>query len=115
MLPEGFVLRMKKLLVAEFDAFAASYDRPRNVGLRRNPQKGAQLALPEFGLTPVPWCADGFYYDAAARPGLSPLHEAGCYYLQEPSAMAPAELLDVQPGMRVLDLCAAPGLSLIHI
>lgn len=109
MLPEGFVLRMKKLLVAEFDAFAASYDRPRNVGLRRNPQKGAQLALPEFGLTPVPWCADGFYYDAAARPGLSPLHEAGCYYLQEPSAMAPAELLDVQPGMRVLDLCAAPG------
>ena len=100
---------MKKLLVAEFDAFAASYDRPRNVGLRRNPQKGAQLALPEFGLTPVPWCADGFYYDAAARPGLSPLHEAGCYYLQEPSAMAPAELLDVQPGMRVLDLCAAPG------
>ena len=56
MLPEGFVLRMKKLLVAEFDAFAASYDRPRNVGLRRNPQKGAQLALPEFGLTPVPWC-----------------------------------------------------------
>ena len=100
---------MKKLLVAEFDAFAASYDRPRNVGLRRNPQKGAQLALPEFGLTPVPWCADGFYYDAAARPGLSPLHEAGCYYLQEPSAMAPAELLDVQPGMHVLDLCAAPG------
>ena len=109
MLPEGFVLRMKKLLVAEFDAFAASYDRPRNVGLRRNPQKGAQLALPEFGLTPVPWCADGFYYDAAARPGLSPLHEAGCYYLQEPSAMAPVELLDVRPGMRVLDLCAAPG------
>ena len=109
LLPEGFVLRMKKLLVAEFDAFAASYDRPRNVGLRRNPQKGAQLALPEFGLTPVPWCADGFYYDAAARPGLSPLHEAGCYYLQEPSAMAPAELLDVRPGMRVLDLCAAPG------
>ena len=109
MLLEGFVLRMKKLLVAEFDAFAASYDRPRNVGLRRNPQKGAQLVLPEFGLTPVPWCADGFYYDAAARPGLSPLHEAGCYYLQEPSAMAPAELLDVEPGMRVLDLCAAPG------
>ena len=76
MLPEGFVLRMKKLLVAEFDAFAASYDRLRNVGLRRNPQKGAQLALPEFGLTPVPWCADGFYYDAAARPGLRRLQRA---------------------------------------
>ena len=109
MLPEGFIVRMKALLGAEADAFFASYDRERNVGLRRNPQKGAPLPLSEFGLGAVPWCADGFYYDAATRPGLSPLHEAGCYYLQEPSAMAPAELLDVQPGMRVLDLCAAPG------
>ena len=30
-------------------------------------------------------------------------------YAQEPSASAPAALLDVQPGMRVADLCAAPG------
>ena len=109
MLPEGFLHRMEQLLGAEFPAFLAAYDTPRNVGLRRNPAKGAQPALPEFGLTPVPWCETGYYYDPAERPGLSPLHEAGCYYLQEPSAMAPAELLDVRPGMRVLDLCAAPG------
>ena len=109
LLPEGFLLRMQRLLGAEFEEFLAAYDRPRNVGLRRAPEKGAQLPLPEFGLTPVPWCPSGFYYDAASRPGRSPLHEAGCYYLQEPSAMAPAELLDVQPGQRVLDLCAAPG------
>ena len=109
LLPEGFLNRMKPLLGAEFDTFCASYDRPRNAGLRRNPLAAAQPPLPEFGLSPVPWCAEGFYYDPATRPGLSPLHAAGAYYLQEPSAMAPVELLDPQPGERVLDLCAAPG------
>ncbi|MBR4192975.1 MAG: RsmB/NOP family class I SAM-dependent RNA methyltransferase [Oscillospiraceae bacterium] len=62
-----------------------------------------------FNLSPVPWCPTGFYYDPATRPGLHPCHAAGAYYLQEPSAMAPGELLDPRPGERVLDLCAAPG------
>lgn len=110
MLPEAFLARMERLLGPEFPAFLQSYDRPRNVGLRLNPLKTETPPdLHAFGLTPVPWEPHGFYYDPATRPGLSPLHEAGLYYLQEPSAMAPAGLLDVQPGMRVLDLCAAPG------
>lgn len=41
--------------------------------------------------------------------GKHPYHLAGLYYLQDPSAMAAAELLDPQPGERVLDLAAAPG------
>ena len=65
--------------------------------------------LSTFNLTPVPWEPTGFYYDPETRPGLHPWHAAGAYYLQEPSAMAPAALLDPQPGERVLDLCAAPG------
>ena len=110
MLPKAFLARMEKLLGPEFPAFLASYDRPRNVGLRVNPLKtDAVPDLGTFGLEPVPWEPRGYYYDLAARPGLSPYHEAGLYYLQEPSAMAPAGLLDVRPGMRVLDLCAAPG------
>ena len=110
MFPELFEARMKALLGAEYEAFLASYDRPRNVGLRVNPLKTEQIPdLSRFGLAPVPWAAHGYYYDSATRPGLSAYHEAGLYYLQEPSAMAPAGLLDVQPGMKVLDLCAAPG------
>ena len=110
MLPELFEKRMKDLLGAEFADFLASYDRPRNVGLRLNPLKTeTPPALTRFGLTPVPWAENGFCYDPATRPGLSPYHEAGLYYMQEPSAMAPAGLLDVRPGMKVLDLCAAPG------
>ena len=107
MLPVEFELKMRRLLGAEFDAFLAACDRPRAVGLRRNPAK-PDVALP-FSLAPVPWEKNGFYYDPAERPGLHPWHDAGLYYLQEPSAMAPAVLLDSQPGDRVLDLCAAPG------
>jgi len=110
MLPELFETRMKSLLGGEYAEFFAAYDRPRNVGLRLNPLKTKTFPdLSRFGLQPVPWAAYGHSYDPATRPGLHPWHEAGLYYLQEPSAMAPAGLLDVQPGMKVLDLCAAPG------
>ena len=108
MFPNGFPEKMRRLLGDEYEAFLASYDSSRNVGLRRNPLRG-EVQLPDFGLTSVPWCQSGYYYDPATRPGLHPYHEAGAYYLQEPSAMAPAELLDPRPGERVLDLCAAPG------
>ena len=110
MLPALFEDRMRALLKDEFSEFLASYDLPRNVGLRLNPLKtDCPPALSAFGLTPVPWEPNGYYYNKETRPGLSAFHEAGLYYLQEPSAMAPAGLLDVQPGMKVLDLCAAPG------
>ena len=108
MLPELFCEKMKALLGPEYEAFLAALDRPRAVGLRRNPLKKCP-SLQAFHLTPVPWCPTGFYYDPATRPGLHPYHAAGAYYLQEPSAMAPVELLDPQPGELVLDLCAAPG------
>ena len=41
--------------------------------------------------------------------GKSIYHALGCFYLQEPSAMIPAYLLNAKPGDIVLDLCAAPG------
>ncbi|MFQ8840168.1 MAG: hypothetical protein ACLR8P_03550 [Clostridium fessum] len=43
------------------------------------------------------------------RPGRHPYHDAGVYYIQEPSAMIAASLLNPQPGEMILDLCAAPG------
>ena len=110
MIPEQFTRRMQHLLGQQYPDFAASFTRPRRAGLRLNPLKtDTSPALEAFSLRPVPWAKHGFFYDPDTRPGLDPFHEAGLYYLQEPSAMAPAELLDVKPGMRVLDLCAAPG------
>ncbi|WP_270170174.1 RsmB/NOP family class I SAM-dependent RNA methyltransferase [Paenibacillus sp. SYP-B4298] len=113
-LPAGFASKMKGLLAAEFDDFMASYDAKRWYGLRVNrlkltPQAYAALAPEGLQLSPIPWVEEGFYYEETARPGKHPHYHAGLYYIQEPSAMVPAELLDVQPGHRVLDLCAAPG------
>ncbi len=65
--------------------------------------------LANLHLRPIPWATYGFYYPEEERPGKSPLHEAGLYYLQEPSAMAVATLAAPRPGEKVLDLCAAPG------
>ena len=108
MLPEAFLVRVKAQLGAEYDEFLKSLERPRAVALRFNPLKGDMPILPFVGKN-VPWEPLGRYYDPDSRPGLHVYHEAGVYYLQEASAMAPVALLDPQPGERVCDLCAAPG------
>ena len=108
MLPEEFLARMRAQLGGEYEEYLRSLQRPRAVALRFNPLKGEAPNLP-FVREPVPWEPQGFYYDPQARPGLHVYHEAGVYYLQEASAMAPAALLDPQPGELICDLCAAPG------
>jgi len=108
MLPVDFLSRIQQQLGQEYPAFLDSLDRPRAVALRFNPLKGKIPTLPFVGEA-VPWEPMGYYYDPSARPGLHPYHEAGVYYLQEASAMAPVALLNPQPGERICDLCAAPG------
>lgn len=113
-LPEEFLVRMKHMLGKEYEAFVSSYEKERAQGLRFHGGKGRTEQLYEqykeaFGLRQIPWCKEGFYYQKEARPGKNPLHEAGLYYIQEPSAMGAVPLLDPQPGERMLDLCAAPG------
>jgi len=108
MLPQEFLSRMKLQLGEEYPRFLESLERPRAVALRYNPLKGPSPELP-FQREPVPWEPMGYYYDPESRPGLHPYHEAGVYYLQEASAMAPVALLDPRPGERICDLCAAPG------
>ncbi|MGO4276934.1 rRNA cytosine-C5-methyltransferase, partial [Paenibacillus sp. TAF58] len=112
-LPALFREKMIDLLGEnEFEQFLESYDQPRTFGLRVNSvkvDKADFLSKSPFVLSAVPWAAEGFYYEEGERPGKHPYYHAGLYYIQEPSAMAPVELLQVRPGERVLDLCAAPG------
>lgn len=112
MLPLEFEQRMKQMLGEEYAAFEASYEKEKYQALRLNPlkvNKESFLEKTTFTLTQVPWEKNGFYYTAQDIPGKHPYHEAGVYYIQEPSAMAPVPFLEVKPGDRVLDLCAAPG------
>ena len=78
--------------------------------LRLNKKRpGASEAAKAFLDSPVPWCDGGRYIKNGTRPGLSPLHRMGAYYIQEASAMAPASVLNVQKDEVALDMCAAPG------
>ena len=133
-LPEEFCARMRHFLGDEAEELFSAFDRERFRALRMNPLKktGNESAWPET-LRKVPWAEDGRYF-AEDGQGRHPYHAAGAYYIQEPSAMAPAELLagagktlsgsenldrekktesagEDSPlaGLRVLDLCAAPG------
>lgn len=65
--------------------------------------------MSHLNLIPVDWTEKGFYYEDTERPARHPFYYAGLYYLQEPSAMAPAAVLPVESGDKVLDVCAAPG------
>jgi 16S rRNA C967 or C1407 C5-methylase (RsmB/RsmF family)/NOL1/NOP2/fmu family ribosome biogenesis protein len=111
-LPEAFVARMRELLGPEAAAFLGSYRRPAQRAVRANPLKLDPAALPGLlGIDPdpVPWCPEAFFLPEGARVGSTLAHAAGLCYVQEPSALAVSEALDVRPGQRVLDLAAAPG------
>lgn len=117
-LPEEFLHRMQDLLKGEFDDFVAIYKQTPPTGLRVNalkiePEKFEEIS--PWQLSPVPWSPSGFLLHGDERPGKHPYHAAGLYYLQEPSAMAVAELMKPKPGERILDLAAAPGGKATHL
>ncbi|WP_455715569.1 RsmF rRNA methyltransferase first C-terminal domain-containing protein [Anaerosporobacter sp.] len=111
-LPKKFEDRMKELLGEEFEAFKNSYEDKYKTGLRVNRLKlrGEDFeAISPCEITPIPWTTNGYYYDGKNQPAKHPYYHAGLYYIQEPSAMLPAALLPIEPGDKVLDVCAAPG------
>lgn len=116
-LPIEFEKKMKAFLGDEWDDFLYSYDNNRFQALRFNTLKVQSheeimrilMVLEISSDKRVSWANEAYYFDENVRPGKHPYHEMGLYYIQEPSAMSAAALLAPKPGMRVLDLCAAPG------
>ena len=103
---------MKELLGNEYDAYLKSFDDTRLYGLRINTLKISVeefLKISPFELTPIPWIENGFYYNENDKPAKHPYYFAGLYYIQEPSAMTPANVLPIEDNDVVLDMCAAPG------
>ena len=110
--PADFTAREQALLGPRFaELYAYATPQPaRGVtvnGLRCTPEWFAAHA--DFAAALSPFCPTAFTTAPDFKPGRHPWHHAGVFYAQEPSASAPAALLDVHPGMKVADLCAAPG------
>ena len=111
-LPETYIKNMKELLKDEFDSYLDSFNNDRFYGLKINTSKISVedfLKINPFNLKPIPWTDDGFYFDENDKPSKHPYYYAGLYYIQEPSAMLPAQVLPIQENDIVLDACAAPG------
>lgn len=84
---------------------------PNFKGIRVNTLKTDVENFSKFNIagTHSPFCKEGFYVGSEEKLGNHPLHHAGAFYVQEPSATSAVTVLDPKPGDFVLDLCAAPG------
>jgi len=93
---------------------AANNARP-GVALRVNPLRGSvddvMRHLAERGLHPVRSAniETMVHVEGLAGIGADPLFREGRYTIQDEGAALASMLAEVRPGMRVVDLCAAPG------
>ena len=111
MLPIDFTKRMKELLGEEYGKFEASYSGDPVRSFRINTNKISKENFEKinpFGGEKIPYAENGFYFSGDGI-GNHPYHHAGMIYIQEPSAMAAVESVDIQPDWNILDLCASPG------
>ncbi len=111
MLPELFLLRMERMLGADYPRFLSAISDAPERAFRVNTAKVAVadfLAHGYLSAEPIPYF-DGGFYTTEERPGRLPAHHAGMLYMQDPSAMATLSALPLGPDFRVLDLCASPG------
>ena len=108
-LPKAFTERMSRQLGNELPDFLRAMEDDPVRGIRMNPMKPFPGMETYTSGERVPWAEDGYILPADSQAGATVFHEAGAFYLQEPAAMLPAEVLNPIPGERILDLCAAPG------
>ncbi len=110
-LPIEFCERMRKLIKddKEFTDFLHSYDSEPVRAIRINPDKASASVL-EMGISveKIPHIENGYYF-ACDKIGSTPIHHAGGIYVQDPSAMAVVECVDIEPDFKILDMCASPG------
>ena len=114
-LPNDFETRMRGQIGADYDRFVAALEQPLPTSVRLNQHKNSMLADAD---DVVGWEPQGRYL--AERPvfTLDPLLHAGAYYVQEASSMfvghVLCQIVDNEPDIRILDLCAAPGGKSTH-
>lgn len=111
-LHDDFILQMKNLFLDEYNDFYKAITNNDFKGLRVNTlklDKKTLKALLDFETKDVDWCNEGLYFEQEQKPSKSFLYNAGLFYIQEPSAMLTASILNIEQNDIVLDMCSAPG------
>ena len=114
---EQFKLKMEKLLGSEAPDFFKALEEPCKKAITVNFNKLPKEKfenIADFNITPIPEVNNGYLVENL-KVGSHILNHLGVIYSQEPSAMYPVEMLDIEEGDIVLDLCSAPGGKSIQI
>jgi 16S rRNA C967 or C1407 C5-methylase (RsmB/RsmF family)/NOL1/NOP2/fmu family ribosome biogenesis protein len=110
MFPQSFIIRISSQKYIDPEALLKALEEPSPVSIRINSSKWNHIPS---GASPVPWSSNGYYLDSRPSYTLDPLFHAGCYYPQEASGMFIEQVIKqsviASEGLRVLDLCGAPG------
>ena len=113
MLNPVFLARMKEYLKEEYNAFLESFNEPNIRSFRVNERYISTEefeSIFDYPIKKIPYMDNGYYLlEDDLKLGFHPLHHAGAIYMQDPSAMIPAEVYDISKDAFVLDLCASPG------
>jgi NOL1/NOP2/sun family putative RNA methylase len=62
----------------------------------------------------IPWCNEGFYVNVKDFSSI-PEHHLGIIFPQSAVSMIPPVIMELEPGIKVLDMCAAPGAKTTQI
>ncbi len=111
-----FLSRMQELLKDEYPNFLSALNMEAQKGIVVNTSKitvknFGQIA--DFKIEPISYDSAGFYIQE--KLGKHPLHHAGAFYIQEPSAMFTVNCTTFSGSENVLDMCASPGGKSIQI
>lgn len=109
-LPEALLQQLRPVTGFDEAAFIAAHQQPSVTSVRLHPLKGNEI---DVNGTTIPWCALGRYLSQRPVFTVDPAYHAGAYYVQEASSMFLfhiwKQVIKEATGLRVLDLCAAPG------
>ena len=117
-LPEEFIQTRKPIIGENWNLYLKEYEKEPIRGLQVNTLKiDIETFKQKFTkkIEPIPYTINGFYLEEELKAGKDPLHHAGSYYVQEPSAMIVANSLSIKKDSIVLDVCSAPGGKTIGI
>jgi 16S rRNA C967 or C1407 C5-methylase (RsmB/RsmF family)/NOL1/NOP2/fmu family ribosome biogenesis protein len=116
MFPPEFIKRIESQRYIDSEGLLKALSEPSPVSIRINPGKWNKIPLDSER---VPWCATGYYLKSRPSFTLDPLFHSGCYYPREASGMFLEQVFKQitipESGIRVLDLCGAPGGKSIQI
>ncbi len=118
--PKWLVQRWEQRMpAAEVRALLEWNNQPPPVYARLNPLR----MLPEqtieawrmnditYAFRKYDWAPENLMFELSSLPPLAKLasFQKGAFYIQDPSTLLAVQVLDPQPGERILDLCATPG------